>query len=545
MTPIAQSPHARDEQVRERIPRIPARGFSALGLTPQRTLLSRRHLSRPAFTLLEVVLAAVLGMLVIAGSLALFSAMDRAKRMQAARLEANVERQLAHRTIQQALRTLDMDSTPEPKDDELKTKIEDDIADAQSGNQERREDTAVMRFALQYDLSKRSALGEAMQTLDLTLSTPPIHALTRSTDMQRQEDDQLRQLSLSRDRSTNVWNSKSLNVGLTSGKGSLGSSKAGSSSRERTPESSSARSDRLRSGASGLGATDPNEDRINSLAGQSIEPPRAPGVRGIFEFRPEDDAKVLARGSANGGGVWALWWKQLPVEEDADDGADPEDSSAALTAPSATLGKTGSDAAAASDTGKLKQDTQRQRERSRRIQLLELARASRSDMPEVKLLSGVTSAQWQVFRRRKMVSKMAAMHAKELPAYVNFKFETIEGRHDDWLFEVAWSYGQEPGTVMAVNDPLGAPFDPAADALATALAAATAAAGGTGGTTATGGVAGDGPVASAGGKPAHPIPGGGGGGGTVTGGNGRPIVITLPGGGVITIPAGAVPGGSR
>ena len=515
-------------------------------MTRRRTPLSRRPLVRPAFTLLEVVLAAVLGMLVIAGSLALFSAMDRAKRMQAARLEANVERQLAHRTIQQALRTLVMDSTPEPKDDELKTKIEDDIADAQNGNQERREDTAIMRFAVQYDLSKRTALGEVLQTLDVTVSTPPIHALTRSTDMQRQEDDQLRQLALSRDRSSNIWNSKSVNVGLTSGKGSLSSSKSGSSSRERTPESSSARSDRLRSGAAGLGATDPNEDRINSLASQSIEPPRAPGVRGIFEFRPEDDAKVLARGSANGGSVWALWWKQLPVEEDADDGLDSDDTSGAPAAPSATLGKTATDPAASSESGKLKQDTQRQRERARRIQLMELARASRSDMPEIKLLSGVTSAQWQVFRRRKMVSKMAAMHAKELPAYVNFKFETIEGHHDDWLFEVAWSYGQEPGTVMAVNDPLGSPFDPAADALAAALRAATeAAGGGTPGTTATGGVTSDGSVASAGGKPAHPIPGGGGGGGSVTGGNGRPIVITLPGGGVITIPAGAVPGGTR
>ena len=93
-------------------------------------------------------------------------------------------------------------------------------------------------------------------------------------------------------------------------------------------------------------------------------------------------------------------------------------------------------------------------------QLADLARASRSDLPETKILSGLVDAHWQAYRRRQFVPKMISVNAKELPAYVEFKFETVEGRREDWLFEVAWSYGAEPGTVLAVNDALGAPLDP-------------------------------------------------------------------------------------
>jgi hypothetical protein len=503
------------------------------------------HHRRPAhfrrgFTLLEVVLAAVLGVLVVTSSLALFSMMDRAKRLQNDRLETNTELALAHKVLQQAFSTLLMEASPEPKDDELKDRIKKDLEEADDTHaQDRREDAATMRFAVQPDISKRSMTGQVMQSIDLTLTTPPIHGVTRSLDAQQQEDALLHQIALNRNRSTSVWGDRSSSStsssasssatksGLGSSKSSSlsGSDKSSSSNRERNPDATTSRADRLRAAAAGLGGSDASADRLNSLASEDVEPPRAPGVRGVFEFRQEDDPKVLLRLAGNPaaqGGAWALWWKQIPPDDDLDVPPPPADAS-------------GSGANAA-------------RDRAERLRLIDLARASRTDTPEVKLLSGISSAQWQVYRRRKMVSKMAAAYAKELPAYVNFKFDTVDGRHQDWLFEVAWSYGQEPGTVLAVNDPLGAPGDPnnpaggGGDVAAAVQAAIDAANGGgpkptgnTPGSVATG-PSGSGPSGSG------PKPGGN---PNVSGGNGRPIVITLPGGGTITIPANAQPGGGR
>lgn len=516
------------------------------------------RLSRRGFTLMEVMLAAILGAMVVGSSLAMFSMMDRARKLQNDRLETNTELAFAHKVLQQAFRTLLMENSPEPKDDELKEKIKKDIDDAATDQtHERREDTAIQRFALQYDLSKRSYDGSLLQTIDLTLTTPPVHAATRSLTAEEEEDAQLRQLALARSRDTNVWadrngSSSTSRLGSSSsrlsGSGKSGSDKSGSdtssTSRERNPSATSARADRLRNGAAGLGGGSA-DDRISSLASQDIEAPRAPGIRGVFEFRQEDDPKVIARLASSGlqnANAWSLWWKQIPPDDELD------------LPPAPSTNTTGDGANAAKD-------------RAERLRLIELARASRTDTPEVKLLSGIGSAQWQVYRRRKMVRKMAAAHAKELPAYVNFKFDTIDGRHQDWLFEVAWSYGQEPGTVLAVNDPLGAPFDPSAldgagDGVAAAVQAAIDAAngGGRGGTGnpvggSTGSVAGagggtrPGNTGSNGSTGSVAGTGGTGGSGThgsangpVTGGNGRPIVITLPDGSTITIPANAQPG---
>ena len=516
--------------------------------------------TRRAFTLMEVMLAAVLGAMVVGASLAMFSMMDRARKLQNDRLETNTELAFAHKVLQQAFRTLLMENSPEPKDDDLKNKIKQDIDDAaEDKTHERRDDAATMRFALQPDNSKRSYDGSLLQTIDLTLTTPPVHAVSRSLTADEEVNAQLRLLALARNRDTNVWSDRSSTSRLGSSTSRLsGSSTSGtksgigktsadgsSTSRERNPSATSARADRLRSGAAGLGGGSA-DDRVSSLANQEIDAPRAPGVRGVFEFRQEDDPKVIARLAASGlqnANAWSLWWKQIPPDDDLD------------IPPSTDTAGEGANAAKA---------------RTDRLRLIELARASRTDTPEVKLLSGIGSAQWQVYRRRKMVNKMAAAHAKELPAYVNLKFDTIDGRHQDWLFEIAWFYGQEPGTVLAVNDPLGAPFDPnnsdggGDSTIAAAVQAALDAANGGGrggtGTTPTGG--GTGPIASAGGSGGPRggfgsggsgagagtggTSGGGAHGGTangpVTGGHGRPIVITLPDGSTITIPANAQPG---
>jgi hypothetical protein len=487
---------------------------------------STRGSTRRAFTLLEVVLAGVLGLLVIVGSLALFATMDRAKRLQAARLETNAEMALAHKVLQQAFRTLLMESSADPRDDDLKSHIEKDIDDAfstEAGN--RRADASIMRFAVQPDPSKRTSMGEVLQTIDITLSTPPIHAATRSSDAVAQEDAQLRQLALERLRTVDIWNQNNPPPAYGA-RDRAGSGKSPGPASDRESSRTLSRGDRLRMASGGLTGAEASPDRIAQLASREIEPPRAPGVRGVFELRPEDDSKVLARMDGSGRTAWALWWKQIPFND-------------ALPVPSPTASPA---------------------DRARDLELIELARAGSSDGPEIKLLSGLNAAHWQVYRRRKMVMKMAASRAKELPAYVEFKFETIDGRREDWLFEVAWSYGQEPGTVLAVNDPLGAPGDGNdPDSIAAAVQAALNAANGGKPGGGPNGAGGTGPVAAAGGtKPTTGSNGRSGSGSNGTGGSGGTpgggattiadngdIIINLPGGGRIVIPANARPGGSH
>jgi len=478
--------------------------------------------ARPGFTMMELVLASVLGILVIIGAFTLFETMDRAKRLQSARLERNVEFALAHKALQQAFRTLLMESANEPKDDELDKSVKDDLDDSFAHPDERREDAADMRFALQPDASKRAS-GGAMQSLDLTLTTPPIHGATLSSSADADESTQLRQLAMERRSGSDVYKPV---ANSDSGFGSKGSGSRSSS--DSSSGDAQARADRLRAASAGLTGTAADPGSALSAASQDMEAPRAPGVRGAFEFRSEDDPKILARAAGGGGGgqLWSLWWKQIPY----DDSVDPPSTGSA-------------------------------EDRAHRLQLLALARASRTDTPQIKLLSGITDASWQAYRRRRMVPKMAAKFAKELPAYVELKFETVDGRREDWLFEVAWSYGPEPGSEIAANDPLavpalaGAAGDPNSIAAAVQAALNAAKNGTPGGSTGVKTV-GSTPITVNPGNPGVVASAGGSGPKSMTGANGPPsinnsnvttnpdgsLTVHLPGGGTITIPANAQPG---
>lgn len=425
---------------------------------------SRRRVR--GFTLIEVMLAAVLGLIVILVAVALFRMMDVAKYTQAQRMENNLEFASAHRIMQQALRTLLMSDAPEPKDDELKERIINDLASAATDRENaREEDVGFNRFTLQPDPTKIDAFGRPMQTLELTLKVPPVRGNVRSmnaAEMHEREQQLIERfrrgdrMFLSMDgaggssagaaptggqsvsgaglrtaeprssgrsagagasgdgkgRTTAADAIASANAGRGLDLPSGGGSGGGSSSRRTDPATRRAN---LSRNASEFAGRDISEDALAGLLQAGEEPVRAPGVRGVFELRPEDDPNVLRRareqGDPEGGrSLWAMWWREFPP--DAGDGADSAD-------------------------------------------LAELARYSRSDVREVKLISGLRQARWQVYRTtrgeqlsRVSVAKIAAVHARELPAYAELKFETIDGRREHWMFELAWSSGPEPGSLL-------------------------------------------------------------------------------------------------
>jgi len=478
--------------------------------------------------------------------------MDRAKAMQADRLETNAELAIAHSTMQRAFRSLIMTDKGELKDDDIKKRIDQDIAGAQASGGDFADDatTGGDRFVLQPDAGKRGD-GHAMQTVELTITAPPIHAISAVDSTRAQEEAELKQMSLLRTRDTNPWHASSGNVMEERNR----QRDAAKGDTEQDAGRIISRADRLSNASEGLTGKAADSTALSGVAAQAIDPPRAPGVRGVFELRPDDDPKTRSRLAKNpdATGAWALWWRQEPVQT-----PDP------VPLPGAT-DTTSKDGSKAGKDSKTPTTTTTDRTRS-----LDAMPGLDGDAPEVKLISGLKDAYWQVYRstrgaagQRQWLPRMRAESAKELPAFIEFKFETIDGRREDWLFEITWTYGPEPGTVLVVNDPLSNPDANAIAGLSPELNALIQQAinsGGGGANTGGGSTTAGGskpvtpPTGDAGGAPiTNPVgvgtpPGGtgqpgtgaggtgsGGGGSIVDNGNGT-ITITLPNGQSITVP---------
>jgi hypothetical protein len=177
------------------------------------------------------------------------------------------------------------------------------------------------------------------------------------------------------------------------------------------------------------------------LAGASEEeseeeaPLIAPGVRGVFEHIPDGIDPLGAIGPNTGLDGWkpressglgyTLWWREFPPPPpDDDEGADEVDENGQ------PISRTDRDAA-----------SRRSREEVESDQLLQLAAARR-----VPLISGLRWIRWEVYRGKRFDTRTRATWTAELPAFVKVAFETLEGRTENWMFELAWSKGPEPGS---------------------------------------------------------------------------------------------------
>lgn len=202
--------------------------------------------------------------------------------------------------------------------------------------------------------------------------------------------------------------------------------RADASERPRPPSDRRDAEGRARDGESGVRPA-PREYRI------------ADGFRGVFELTLEppsaDPRQVLP--------TWTLSWRTIaspatavpPAEADDDPGPSP---AAAVTTP--PLGEPA---------------------RGRAI-----------------LATGLVACRWEPYRNRRFVESYSTRYKEDLPAYVRMTVETASGHSMDWVFEVGWAVGPEPGTVItaaagaaATGGAAGTAQQPAAGSAATPSAA--------------------------------------------------------------------------
>lgn len=144
----------------------------------------------------------------------------------------------------------------------------------------------------------------------------------------------------------------------------------------------------------------------------------AEGVRGAFELVPETPAKDQEKPS------WSLVWRPIASAMTADV-PDPTAQSRPAVGEAEEESRVFNPAARAAE--QLEPD-------------LDLGRSV--------LATGLTLCTWEAYRGRKFIDKHQVVKAEELPAYVRMNVETLSGTRIEWVFEVGWVIGAEPGTVI-------------------------------------------------------------------------------------------------
>ncbi|MBX3406507.1 MAG: hypothetical protein KF869_07060 [Phycisphaeraceae bacterium] len=356
---------------------------------------------RRAFTLLEVMLAAMLGTLVVLSALGLFDIMRRSDIRQAERMALIEEIAFAHRAIGSALTTIVMTDLPMPgnekdMDDRLRRfERAVDNNDPDPVDDEEPAPRLVLRTEpdgtwMQYESDGRVGRMRA-QSLELTVRRPPVLG-GRPQDVLFDAAAEARRRAMTPEQRRREAERESRAADRT----------------RREPER-----DRDRDRDSDRGRSDAPSPR--SSANDSDDDDRyalAPGVRGVFELLP--DTLQPAGGAtfertrkprADVGTGLTLWWRELPPVLD----------------PEAT-----------------EEEIARYRRR-----MLDF------DGRRIPLISGLSWLRWEVYRGDRFDTRTRATWQRELPAYVKVSFETVAGRRENWMFEVAWMNGPEPGTEVA------------------------------------------------------------------------------------------------
>ncbi len=75
------------------------------------------------------------------------------------------------------------------------------------------------------------------------------------------------------------------------------------------------------------------------------------------------------------------------------------------------------------------------------------------DTAPVPVATGLVYCQWQVFKDREMHAELSAGIPSDLPAYVQLEVETLGGLYANFMFELAWVVGEEPGALIEEPQP--------------------------------------------------------------------------------------------
>lgn len=431
--------------------------------------------TRPGFTLLEVMLASLLGLIVVIAAMGLFSTLSTSDRRSNENYHRQMELSLAHQTVERSLRGLLMDNTPFPRQAsnspsspsgrrEAKPLTEADGAPAvvvpptvfKRPRLILEPDTRLPP-AMKFEDEKGVVTYITPQRLEVTMTRPPVFAPPTAEELlEARYNDRMDHAAMTHPRRVRPHESGSRSgarAGSRRGSNSASSSRSGASaSRTAAPSTSRPSNDQLTemarraglspdaiaaaTGANGATAgTDNAVDPAHDAADESEEVALSPGLRGVFEIHWDPDQsynpRLASSPSASSGidesqGSWSLWWRPVPEIEVSLRNAG-EAIPDYLTESTLLL----ADGTPAAD----------------------LARGS------VMLASDLQTCRWEMVSRGVTTGTLSATWLDELPAYATLELRTRSGMWMKWMFEVDWTKGGEPGEPIepAGASPLGNP----------------------------------------------------------------------------------------
>lgn len=429
---------------------------------------------RAGFTLLEVMLASMLGLIVVIAAMGLFTTLSTSDRQSNESYHRQMELSLAHQTVERSLRILVMDNTAYPrpaagaqgassgnssgKRDGSRALTEaDGSAAAETPAQASKRPRLLLEPdtrlppAMRFEDEKGVVTYITPQRLEVTLTRPPVFAPPTAQELMEAEldarADHVAMNQTRRSRPSESGNRSGSRSGSRRGTDASGSSTTGS----RTGRAASAQSrpsndqltemarragvsaDELAAATSATGSTNP-ADQASAGDEEASEVALSPGLRGVFEIRwdPERTSTVRQTSLRPGAstidqtqGSWSLWWRPVPEAEILMRNA----------------GEAVPDYLAASDL--LLPDGS---------PATDLARGS------VMLASNLETCRWEMVRSGETTDTFSATWQDELPAYTTLEMRTKSGLWMKWMFEVDWTRGGEPGEpVSAGNAPLTTP----------------------------------------------------------------------------------------
>jgi|GEM_PF-3046743 len=480
---------------------------------------------RRGFTLLETMLALVLGAMIVMACMSLFRVMERSQVRQELRMDENIMFAHAHRVVGRVFQGLLMSEETLGEREIEKRLDEDDARNTGDLADQPDPDAQSTRLALQPDPTTTGTMvvaterGERRvrpQSFIVTVRESPVAVGSDKSEEQSMIDDVKNAVVLQRalartgervSKDVDALAALTDRVGGESGRSGRNGRSSESSSidsgrsesrsdggrvgmRERTRSGSRSGGGRSVGDAQALlddalsgGRAPSGSDDLTAterLEEQALSRPRAPGVRGVFEILPDgigpDGSAIQATRRRNtdlaqssDGPTYSLWWRELPPLAATSAGLDGETlggtttdgetaSERAADGERTTSGRTGSRTASerARETRERTRETSSNRAAAD-AELVALAAESDSSGKRELLLSGLKTIHWTALRGKKPRDKITATYDKELPAYVELEIETVGGRNEKWMFEIAWVVGAEPGSeVPDQTDPLNA-----------------------------------------------------------------------------------------
>lgn len=359
-------------------------------------MMPRTARTRRAFTLLEVMLAAILGTLVVVSAIGLFDLMRRSDDRQFERMALAQEIALTHATVERALTTLVLSDAPLPGNekemDERLRRFEQAVDNNEPEPFDETEPIPRMILRpdengqlMEFELDNRTQRMRT-QTFEVTCLVPPVRGARPEERMFDPEGDARRRAMTPEQRRRAAAEQDERD-------------RRRSRDRDQTRDEPRGDTDRAADAEDNRDEDEEEEDTVQI----------APGVRGVFELIPDHleplggaTIQTARKPRADVGQGLTLWWRELPpaIEPDAS-----ED---------------------------------------------ELARQQRRLLDwegrRVPLIRGLSWLRWEVYRGDRFDTRTLATWQRELPAYVKLNFETVSGRRESWMFEIGWRNGPEPGT---------------------------------------------------------------------------------------------------